>query len=138
VLYTWQYGLVDDLPAWKPILLQDHLGYLGAWAATVAILLAIVWACRTYQARRNPPPTGRPPSADGWARVVRGSWPMLAGAVVLAVLAAGVLWVSGGIWGVTGAFALWGAKLLQLLGMHPETWAYWQQPGLAEQLEGPV
>ncbi|WP_293787747.1 YeeE/YedE thiosulfate transporter family protein, partial [uncultured Aeromicrobium sp.] len=83
-------------------------------------------------------PTGRPPSASGWARIWRGSWPMLVGAVVLGVLAVGVLWVSGGIWGITSAFALWGAKLLQLLGMHPETWAYWQQPGPAAQLAGPV
>jgi hypothetical protein len=138
VLYTWQYGLVDDLPAWEPILLQDHLGYGGAWALTILVLLGIVVASKAYQGRRNPPPTGRPPSAQGWARVLRGSWPMLVGAVVLGVLAVGVLWVSGGIWGITSAFALWGAKLLQVLGMHPEAWAYWQQAGPAEQLAGPV
>lgn len=138
VLYTWQFDLVDDLPTWEPVLLQDHLGYGGAWAVTIAALLAIVGASRVYQARRNPPPTGRPPTAQGLARIWRGSWPMLAGAVVLAVLAAGVLLVSGGIWGVTSAFALWGAKLLQLVGMHPENWTFWQQPAQAAQLSGSV
>ncbi|WP_375002854.1 YeeE/YedE family protein [Aeromicrobium sp. CTD01-1L150] len=138
VLYTWQYGLVDDLPAWDPILLQDHVGFGGAWALTILALVGIVVGSKAYQDRRTPPPTGRPPSARGWARVVRGSWPMLVGAVVLGVLAVGVLWVSGGIWGITSAFALWGAKVLQLLGMHPETWAYWQQPNQAAQLAGPV
>jgi uncharacterized membrane protein YedE/YeeE len=138
VLYTWQFDLVDDLPTWEPVLLQDHLGYGGAWAVTIAALLAIVAGSRVYQARRNPPPAGRPPTARGVARVWRGSWPMLVGAVVLAVLAAGVLLVSGGIWGITSAFALWGAKLLQLLGMHPELWSYWQQPDQAAQLSGPV
>jgi uncharacterized membrane protein YedE/YeeE len=138
VLYTWQFDLVDDLPTWEPVLLQDHLGYGGAWAVTIVALLAIVAGSRAYQARRNPPPAGRPPTAAGLARIVRGSWPMLVGAVVLAVLAAGVLLVSGGIWGVTSAFALWGAKLLQLVGMHPETWAFWQQPAQAAQLDGPI
>lgn len=138
VLYTWQYDLVDDLPAFQPVLLQDHVGYLGAWVVTILALVGIVLASRRYQARRNPPPSGRPPSARGWARVLRGSWPMLVGAVVLGVLAIGVLWVSGGIWGITSAFALWGAKLLQVLGMEPETWAYWQQAGPGSQLAGPV
>ncbi len=139
VLYTWQFGLVDDLPTFEPVLLQDHLGgYGGAWAVTIAALLAITLGSRAYQARRNPPPAGRPPTAAGVARVWRGSWPMLTGAVVLAVLAAGVLLVSGGIWGVTSAFGLWGAKFLQLLGLHPELWSFWQQPGQAEQLAGPV
>ncbi len=138
VLYTWQYDLVDDLPAWDPIVLQDHVGYLGAWAITIAALGAIVWGTRVVQARRNPPPTSPPPTARGAVRVVRGSWSPYVGAVVLAVLAAGVLWVSGGIWGITSAFALWGAKLLQLVGAHPETWAYWQRPGASAQLSGSV
>lgn len=138
VLYTWQFDLVDGLPTFQPVLLHDRLGYGGAWAATIVALLAIVAGSRAYQARRNPPPAGRPPTAAGIARVWRGSWPMLAGAVVLAVLAAGVLLVSGGVWGVTSAFALWGAKLLQLVGLHPELWSFWQQPGQAEQLAGSV
>ncbi len=138
VLYTWQYDLVDELPAWQPVILQDHVGYGGAWILTILALVGIVLASKAYQARRNPPPTGRPPSAEGWARVLRGAWPMLAGAVVLGVLAVGVLWVSGGIWGITSAFALWGAKLLQVLGMHPETWTFWQQPDQAAQLAGPL
>jgi uncharacterized membrane protein YedE/YeeE len=138
VLYAWQFDLVDDLPALDPVLLQDHVGFGGAWVVTIAVLLAIVVASKAAQARRNPPPTGRPPTAAGLARVLRGAWPMLVGAVVIGVLAAGVLWVSGGIWGVTSAFGLWGSKLLQLLGAHPETWTYWQQPGQAAQLNAPL
>lgn len=138
VIYTWQFELVDDLPAWDPILLQDHVGYVGAWVVTILALLGIVAASKAYQARRTPPPVSMPPSAVGLARVVRGSWPILVGAVVIAVLAAGVLLVSGGIWGITSAFALWGAKILQAVGLHPETWAFWQQPDQAAQLSGSV
>ncbi|GAA2737314.1 YeeE/YedE family protein [Pedococcus aerophilus] len=138
VLYTWQYGLVDDLPAFEPIVLGEEIGWFGSWAVTIAALLLVVWGSKVYQARRNPPPTSPAPTAHGFARVIRGSWPMLVGAVVLAVLAVGVLLVSGGIWGVTSAFALWGTKVLQVLGAHPEEWAYWQQAAPAKQLAAPV
>lgn len=138
VLYAWQFELVNDLPAWDPVLLQDEVGFGGAWVITLLVLVAIVVVSKVVQARRNPPPTGRPPTAHGAARILRGSWPMIVGAVVIAVLAAGVLWVSGGIWGITSAFGLWGAKFLQLLGAHPETWAYWQQPDQAASLSAPL
>lgn len=138
VLYAWQFELVDDLPAWDPVLLQDEVGFGGAWVITLLVLVAIVVVSRVVQARRNPPPTGQPPTTHGPARILRGSWPMVVGAVVIGVLAAGVLWVSGGIWGITSAFGLWGAKFLQLLGAHPETWAYWQQPDQASSLSAPL
>ncbi len=54
------------------------------------------------------------------------------------MLGAGVLLVSGGAWGVTSAFSLWGAKLVSAFGGHPETWSYWQKPANAHALSGPV
>jgi uncharacterized membrane protein YedE/YeeE len=138
VLYTWQYDLVADLPAVPGVVMAEHIGWFGSWAVTIAALLLIVSLTRLIQTRRTPPPVDAPPSARGTLRIVRGSWPMLAGAVTLAVLGAAVLLVSGGAWGITSAFALWGAKALQAIGMHPETWSYWQQPKQAQMLAGPV
>lgn len=130
--------LADDHVGRLHRLLSDHLGWFGSWAVTIAALLAVVVVSRLVQARRNPPPLAPVPSARGIARVVRGSWPKLVGAVVLGALAAAVMVVSGGIWGVTTAFALWGAKLLQVLGLHPETWEFWQSDRYAEMLANPV
>ncbi|MGY0021693.1 YeeE/YedE family protein [Streptomyces sp. cg35] len=138
-LAAWQFTLWNDLPALDPFLLSDHVGWFGSWAVTIVALVAIWFVARAVQARRNPPPVGAAPSAHGTlARAVRGSWPLAAGALVLAVLGAGVLLVSGGAWGITSAFSLWGSKLVGALGGSPETWAYWQQPGSAAQLSGPV
>lgn len=138
VLYTWAYPLFTGWPEVDGVVLSEHVGWFGSWAITIAALLLIVVITRAVQARRVPPPTGTPPSAQGWARVWRGSWPMLTGAVALGVFAALVFLVSGGIWGVTAAFALWGAKLLQLFGLHPEMWAYWQDPENASTLAAPI
>ncbi|GAA2297161.1 YeeE/YedE family protein [Streptomyces kunmingensis] len=138
-LAAWQFGLWNDLPAFDPYLLSDHVGWFGSWALTIVALAAIWFVARAVQARRNPPPVGAPPSARGTlARTVRGSWPLAVGAVVLALLGAGVLLVSGGPWGITSAFSLWGSKIVGALGGSPEAWTYWQQPGSAAQLSGPV
>ncbi|MFE4534478.1 YeeE/YedE family protein [Streptomyces scopuliridis] len=138
-LAAWQFGLWKDLPAFEPVVMADHIGWFGSWAVTMLALALIVLVSRRVQARRNPPPTGPVPSARGAAaRVLRGSWPLAAGALVLSVLGAGVLLVSGGAWGVTSAFSLWGSELVRALGGHPETWTFWQQPRNAEMLAGPV
>ncbi|MDJ1133110.1 YeeE/YedE family protein [Streptomyces iconiensis] len=138
-LAAWQYGLWSELPAFDPVLFSDHVGWGGSLVVTLVLLALVVLVSRRVQARRNPPPVGAPPSARGtWARVVRGSWPLAAGALALAVLGAAVLLVSGGAWGITSAFALWGSKLVGALGGSPETWAFWQEPKNAQQLAGPV
>ncbi|NBH11378.1 YeeE/YedE family protein [Amycolatopsis sp. SID8362] len=138
VLYTWAYPVLSGWPEVKGVLLADHVGWFGSWAITIAVLAAIVLVTRAVQRRRTPPPTDVVPTARGFARVFRGSWPMLVGAVVLGVLAGAVFLVSGGIWGVTSAFSLWGAKILQVFGLHPETWEFWQQKSNATSLANPI
>lgn len=138
VLYTWAFPLFDGWPALPAVVLSEHVGWWGSWLITIAALAAIFFVTRLVQARRNPPPADVVPTAHGLARIVRGSWPLLVGAVVLGVLAAAVFLVSGGIWGVTFAFALWGAKVVQLLGLHPEAWEFWQTPANAKALAAPI
>ncbi|SDR89093.1 YeeE/YedE family protein [Microlunatus soli] len=134
VIYTAVYPAVQNWPEIPGVLLSDHVTWFGSWAITIAALIAIAVIARRVQNRRTPPPTGAAPSATGAARIIRGSWPLLVGAVVLGLLAGAVLLVSGSTWGVTFAFALWGAKFLQLIGLHPETWAFWQEAKNAQAL----
>ncbi|SDH76884.1 hypothetical protein SAMN05192558_10345 [Actinokineospora alba] len=138
VAYTWAFPIFDGWPQLAPVVLADHVGWLGSWLITVAALAAIVAVTQVVQKRRTPPPVDSVPTAKGLARIVRGSWPMLVGAAVLGTLAAAVFLVSGGIWGVTFAFALWGAKLLQALGLHPELWEFWQSASNAKALAAPI
>jgi uncharacterized membrane protein YedE/YeeE len=138
-LAAWQFDLWKDLPAFEPVVLADHIGWFGSWAVTIAALALVVLVSRRVQARRNPPPVDTVPSARGaLARAVRGSWPPAVGALVLAALGGAVLLVSGGAWGITSAFSLWGSELVGALGGHPENWTWWQRPGNAEMLAGPV
>lgn len=52
-------------------------------------------------------------------------FPYWLGAMLLAVLSISFFVFFGGPWGVTGAFAHWGAWVLQRLGAHPEAWHYY-------------
>ncbi|MCM3849542.1 YeeE/YedE family protein [Pseudonocardia sp. DR1-2] len=128
----------QTVPQGPSVNLAQLLGYPGAVAVTLLVTAAITAVTWVVARRRTPPPVERPPSARGVARVLRGSWPMWVGAVVLAVLNAAVLFVSAAPWGVTSAFALWGSKLLQAVGFDMAGLAYWQVPANARSLAAPV
>jgi len=55
----------------------------------------------------------------------RGRWPLLWGAVALALLNMSVLFVAGHPWSVTFAFGLWGAKIATEFGIDVAHWEYW-------------
>jgi uncharacterized membrane protein YedE/YeeE len=114
------------------------LGYPGAALISLAIIGVVVGVSVLVQRRRKPPPIERPPTAQGLAKVVRGSWPLWVGAVGLAVLNAVTLFISGGPWGITSAFALWGTKFAGWLGIDLTHTAYWQSAKNAHALHGSV
>ncbi|MCH1866293.1 YeeE/YedE family protein [Nocardioides sp. CFH 31398] len=129
VLGAYTFGFWTGLPDAGTVSLADvqPFGYLGAWVLTMAAIGLIVGA--TYVvARRGAPPVGRAPVARGLARAVRGSWPLWVGALLLAGLNALTLWVSGGAWGITFAFSLWGSKILDAVGVDVLSWGFWQDP----------
>jgi len=57
---------------------------------------------------------------------LHGPWPLLAGALALAAINIATLMVAGRPWGITAAFALWGTKLLALMGTDVTSWLYWR------------
>ncbi|MGE3288101.1 MAG: YeeE/YedE family protein [Pseudonocardia sp.] len=126
------------LPRGPVVSLAELFGYPGALAVSLTVMVLVVALTYLVARRRTPPPMAEPATALGLARVWRGAWPVWVGAVVLGVLNAAVLVVSGKPWGVTSAFGLWGAKILGGLGVDVSGWAFWQVPANAAQLAGPV
>ncbi|PUA79424.1 YeeE/YedE family protein [Nocardioides currus] len=118
----------NQLPAHDPVSLTQFGGYPGALAISLAVMAAITGLTYVVGRRGTVPPVEQPPVATGPARAVRGSWPLWVGALLLAALNALTLFVSGGAWGVTFAFALWGSKLLDLVGVDVLSWGFWQDP----------
>ncbi|WP_430787316.1 YeeE/YedE family protein [Virgibacillus flavescens] len=118
----------EDLPAYEPISLATStgLGYGGAWAVSIALFAIITWITLVVEKKKRPPRMAPKPSTTGWKRIFRGSWPLFAAAIALAVLNALTLMTRGAPWGVTSAFSLWGSKVAMFLGFDVESWGYWQ------------
>ncbi|WP_007027361.1 YeeE/YedE thiosulfate transporter family protein, partial [Saccharomonospora iraqiensis] len=58
VFYTWAFPIFDGWPEVPGLLLADQVGWGGAWASTLGLLLGAVVLTRVAQARRAPPPRG--------------------------------------------------------------------------------
>ncbi|ART63750.1 YeeE/YedE family protein [Kushneria marisflavi] len=135
VLATINFDWWLSLPAFQPTSLVE-LG-AGPGIATSLALFSVIAAVTVWLERRR---HGRLEAAAilaerrGTARWLRGPWPLLFGAVALALLNFATLSLAGRPWGITSAFALWGAKIIQTLGIDPGQWSYWQQPGNAQAL----
>jgi uncharacterized protein len=140
VLGAWNWTFwTETLPSFGPVSLATDtgLGYGGALAVQLAAFAAIAAVTVAVARRRRPPAPAAPPSARGPARFLRGTWPLWVGALVLAGLNGLTLLMRGEPWGITSAFALWGSKLLQGLGVDVASWSYWQGEK-AQALQGPL
>ncbi|MCA1056445.1 YeeE/YedE family protein [Rossellomorea aquimaris] len=117
----------EELPSFAPISLATStpLGYFGAWAVSILLFGFIAWVTLRIEKKKNPPRMATLPTAKGWRRVLRGSWPLFTAAIVLAVLNALTLMTRGNPWGITSAFALWGSKAAAVFGVDVASWGYW-------------
>lgn len=128
-----------SLPSLAPVSLLKSFGPWGALAIQVVIAGVVALVVTQVERRRY----GRgielqPQTRRGWQALLRGPWPLVWGAVALAFINFTMLLVSGKPWGVTFAFALWGAKLAQAVGIPAGSWAYWQSAANAQALQRSV
>ncbi len=137
VIGTWHWSQWQDVPGLAPVALSASFG-AGAGILLSLTLFGAVWllAARYEKARRGSIERGwGAMSSRAW---LTGPWPLLAGALALALVNIATLLLAGRPWGVTSAFALWGAKLAAPLGIDASQWAYWQRPNLQAALEASV
>jgi uncharacterized protein len=127
-------------PSLKPIGLVAALGAPGALAVSMAGFAALTALTIVLETRRHGALTraASVPEAIGWRRAIQGPWPLSAGAVGLALVNILTLAVSGRPWGITGAFALWGAKAAAAAGVNVAAWPYWSTPAQTAALHGRI
>lgn len=125
------------LPHIAPTSLVKELGAAPALALSLTVF-AVIAAVTVLVERKVHGRLLRKDGAKGWARLLRGPWPLVAGAVLLAVLNYATLALAGRPWGVTSAFALWGAKASLALGLDVSAWPFWQGAANKAALAAPV
>jgi len=135
---AWHFDEWQALPSAAGYSLLEHFGAFVAVLVTLGVA-AGVWALAgTIERRRNPgalSETWTPMSGSAW---LKGPWPLLAGALGLALVNIATLVLAGRPWGITSGFALWGSKLVAAAGVDVAAWPYWQPPGRAQALAGSV
>jgi uncharacterized membrane protein YedE/YeeE len=124
-------------PAMAPTSLVTAMGPWIGLAVSLALFGAIGWITIVAEKRRHGRliDESRPASGPRW---LAGPWPLIAGAVGLALVNIATLTIGGRPWGVTSAFALWGAKLFAALGIDVAAWPYWAAPAQAAALKASV
>ena len=137
VIATAHSAYWASLPAFPATSLVVRLGPVGALALSLAVFGAIFVTTVVVERRRFGALVESPLPWRG-LRWLRGPWPLVAGAIGLALVNIATLLIAGRPWGVTSAFALWGAKVARALGVPVETWPYWSSPGQLAELNGSV
>jgi uncharacterized protein len=127
------------LPSLPAISIIKVWGPWTALAVQLAVFALIAFVTMVAEKRRH----GRLVTADpsprqGLARFLRGPWPIVAGAVALALLNFVTLYLAGRPWGVTSAFALWGSKIAAAVGFDVASWPYWSAPARQAELNGSI
>ncbi len=122
VLGTLHLPFWFALPALPPLSLPLELGLLPALLLHLALFGGIALASRWWERRRG---FRAPEENRGW-HLLRGPWPLWAGAVALALLNALTLVLAGRPWGITWAFTLWGAKIADALDIGIREWTWWR------------
>ncbi|MGY6695363.1 MAG: YeeE/YedE family protein [Roseinatronobacter sp.] len=136
-LGAWDVERWASLPALPPISLPERLGMWPALGLNVAVLALIaMWLSRREKRLTG---TVEPLFQRQGMSVLTGPWALAWAALALALLNAATLVVAGRPWGITQAFATWGARLAEFSGIaDPVFWPYWEDPTRIDLLHRPL
>jgi uncharacterized membrane protein YedE/YeeE len=138
VIGTAHMPFWTSMPQLKPLSLVSTLGLAPAlllnWLV-FALIAAITVVVEKRRHGRLVDTSRKPASGSPW---LHGPWPLVAGAIALVVLNFATLALSGRPWGVTSAFALWGAKAASAVGIDTASWTYWSTKANAAALAAPI
>jgi uncharacterized membrane protein YedE/YeeE len=137
VIGTAHMGWWTAQPAFAPTSLVSMMGPWLGLALSLFVFGVIAWFTMFMEKRRHGQLVDdlRPSRGPRW---LTGPWPLVAGAIGLAIVNIATLTIGGRPWGVTSAFALWGAKWFAALGIDVASWSYWQAPAQASALRSSV
>ncbi|AGT31683.1 membrane protein [Geobacillus genomosp. 3] len=139
VIATTHFDVWTNMPHVDPISLLAQFGAFGGFVLQLVLLAVVYYVVTVMEKRRHGQLIAAPlENRHGWKVIYKGPWSLLVGALLLAVMNVLVLMVKGSPWGITSAFALWGAKFVQLFGVDPTAWAYWQDEAKRQALANPL
>ena len=122
LLATAHFPVWDAWPSLPGVSLVESFGAPLALLLCLGLFALCYAASLLYERNRH-----GMAEITGWSgHWLTGPWPLIAGALALALVNIATLLASGIPWGITSAFALWGAKFAAASGVDVASWPYWQ------------
>jgi uncharacterized membrane protein YedE/YeeE len=118
-------GFWWSLPTGSALTMQGSFGWPLGLALQLGLLF-LIWLGARRLLATGQSEEERSARQSLARRLTQGPWPLVWGGVALALLNAVVLVLSGKPWGETSAFALWGSKLVNAIGMDAHNWGLCQ------------
>jgi uncharacterized membrane protein YedE/YeeE len=134
VLGVLHMPMWETAPAFQPATLLAMFGLAPALAGSFVLFGSVAAASTAIERSRHGALEARPARPS----LLRGPWPLVAGALGLAAVNIATLLLAGRPWGVTSAFALWGSKIVAATGVDVAAWPYWQTAARAAELQASV
>ncbi|MGE4124778.1 MAG: YeeE/YedE family protein [Pusillimonas sp.] len=126
VIGAWLFPWWGNLPALAPMSMVKSWGLWPALLSNLAVFALIYWLTIILEKRRHGQLVSHAASTGKRNSLLRGPWPLVWGAIALVILNFATLALAGRPWGITSAFALWGAKTLAFFDLaQPDQWAFW-------------
>jgi uncharacterized membrane protein YedE/YeeE len=128
-------------PKIAAVSLYGEMGWPGGLALQLAFIAALALATIRIERKRHgalEPGEKIIGPADALHRLLFGRWPLLWGALALALLNVATLLLAGRPWGITWGYTLWGAKAADAAGLNVAAWRFWQWPSPARALDAGI
>jgi len=137
---TLDYEWWTSQPQLAPVNLIELLGVIPAIAANLAVFGLIYLLTRSFNKSAKSHSQSEQRTNSLLARFIQGPWPMVWGAVGLALLNFVTLAMIGRPWAVAIAYPLWGAKVAEMfrLDLELDFTTFWMQPGRDTSLLEPL
>jgi len=128
VVATHHLGWWLALPSFGPVSVIRIFGAWPALAMALALFAGIAALSVWIELRKHGQMVSHHRDGDALRHPLwRGPWPWIWGGIALALLNFATLALAGRPWGITSAFALWGAQGADALGIPVGDWDYWQR-----------
>ncbi len=112
-------------PSFGSVSLLKEFGLPLGLAAQLVLLASVAGLTLAFERYQGAAKSPRKTSEGATPHWLYGPWPLLAGAVALAVLNVVTLLLAGHPWTVSFGYTLWGAKIASALGVDVASWRFW-------------